>query len=191
MLNGCRACQRLLLAAVPLHGNMQRIHTVLQALEPWVALCHGGTVRLLRKHRSALHCGIASMRWCPPCFLQLFASLKQQLAAAEEATSRKTTELATQLKRAQDYIGQLMAERKQINNKFHDMKTDLLQRAQAACAQRDEARGRVGNGAYACVSRTPPRHDSCPCLHREHWPLCKSISLSLLGTGPATVRTAV
>ncbi len=79
-------------------------------------------------------------RW----YSQESASLKERLAAAEEATSRKTTELATQLKRAQDYIGQLMAERKQIDNKFHDMKTDLITRLQNACTQRDEARGRVG-----------------------------------------------
>ncbi len=71
-------------------------------------------------------------------------ALKQHLAAAEAATTRKTTEMAILLKNAQEYIGQLTAERKQVDNKFHAMKTDLITRLQNACTQRDEARGRVG-----------------------------------------------
>ncbi len=79
------------------------------------------------------------------------ASLREQLTALEEASTRRTTELAAQVKRGQDYIGQLMAERKQIDNKFHDMKTDLITRLQNACTQRDEARGRVSSSTVVAA----------------------------------------
>ncbi|EFJ44389.1 type XI myosin heavy chain MyoA [Volvox carteri f. nagariensis] len=74
---------------------------------------------------------------------QEMASLKERLAASEEMANRKAQEMATALKKAQDYIGQLMSERSQIDKKFHEMKSDLITRLQNACAQRDEARGRV------------------------------------------------
>ncbi|KAG2451764.1 hypothetical protein HYH02_003543 [Chlamydomonas schloesseri] len=70
-------------------------------------------------------------------------AIKERMAASEEAAKVKTAEMATALKKAQDYIGQLMNERGQIDKKFHEMKTDLITRLQNACAQRDEARGRV------------------------------------------------
>lgn len=69
--------------------------------------------------------------------------IKERMTASEEAAKAKTAEMATALKKAQDYIGQLMNERGQIDKKFHEMKSDLITRLQNACAQRDEARGRV------------------------------------------------
>ncbi|GFR45863.1 hypothetical protein Agub_g7314 [Astrephomene gubernaculifera] len=70
-------------------------------------------------------------------------ALKHKVAATEDAAKLKATELATALKKHQDYIGQLMSERSQIDKKFQEMKADLITRLQNACAQRDEARGRV------------------------------------------------
>ncbi|KXZ52496.1 MYO1A protein [Gonium pectorale] len=74
---------------------------------------------------------------------QEIESLKERLASSAEAGNRKHSELAAGLKKAQDYIGQLMSERKQVDAKFHEMKADLITRLQNACAQRDEARGKV------------------------------------------------
>ncbi|GLC68235.1 hypothetical protein PLESTF_000665000 [Pleodorina starrii] len=71
------------------------------------------------------------------------ATLRERLVSGEDQANRKAAEMATALKKAQDYIGQLMSERSQIDKKFHEMKTDLITRLQNACAQRDEARGRV------------------------------------------------
>ncbi|GLC49894.1 hypothetical protein PLESTB_000320300 [Pleodorina starrii] len=71
------------------------------------------------------------------------AILRERLVSGEDQANRKAAEMATALKKAQDDIGQLMSERSQIDKKFHEMKTDLITRLQNACAQRDEARGRV------------------------------------------------
>ncbi len=43
----------------------------------------------------------------------------------------------------QDYIQRLMAEKSDIDKRFHGMKDELIQRLQNACAQRDEARAQV------------------------------------------------
>ncbi|KXZ52497.1 hypothetical protein GPECTOR_9g541 [Gonium pectorale] len=74
---------------------------------------------------------------------QEIESLKEQLASSTEAGNRKHLELAAGLKKAQDYIGQLISERKHVDAKFYEMKADLITRLQNACAQRDEARGNV------------------------------------------------
>lgn len=43
----------------------------------------------------------------------------------------------------QDYIQRLMAEKADIDKRFHGMKDELITRLQNACAQRDEARAQV------------------------------------------------
>jgi hypothetical protein len=45
----------------------------------------------------------------------------------------------------QDYIQRLMAEKADLDKRFHGMKDELITRLQNACAQRDEARAQVGN----------------------------------------------
>ncbi|GLC45497.1 hypothetical protein PLESTM_001742200 [Pleodorina starrii] len=71
--------------------------------------------------------------------------LKERLAPAggEGQANRKAAEMATALKKAQDYIDQLRSERSQTDKEFREMKKDLITRLQNTCAQRDEARGRV------------------------------------------------
>ncbi|GLC45498.1 hypothetical protein PLESTM_001742300 [Pleodorina starrii] len=63
-------------------------------------------------------------------------------ARGRHARCRRGSEEAMD-QQAQDYIGQLISERSQIDKEFAEMKTDLTTRLQNACAQRDEARGRV------------------------------------------------
>jgi hypothetical protein len=43
----------------------------------------------------------------------------------------------------QDYIQRLMAEKADLDKRFHGMKDELIQRLQNACTQRDEARAQV------------------------------------------------
>jgi hypothetical protein len=43
----------------------------------------------------------------------------------------------------QDYIQRLMAEKADLDKRFHGMKDELIMRLQNACAQRDEARAQV------------------------------------------------
>lgn len=45
--------------------------------------------------------------------------------------------------RLQDYIQRLMAEKADLDKRFHGMKDELITRLQNACAQRDEARAQV------------------------------------------------
>jgi myosin-5 len=45
----------------------------------------------------------------------------------------------------QDYIQRLMAEKSDLDKRFHGMKDELITRLQNACAQRDEARAQVGS----------------------------------------------
>lgn len=66
-------------------------------------------------------------------------SLNAKLAESESGTAK----LRGELKKAQDYIGQLMNERSEIEKKFHSMKEDLITRLTNACNQRDEARENV------------------------------------------------
>lgn len=47
----------------------------------------------------------------------------------------------------QDYIQRLMAEKADLDKRFHGMKDELITRLQNACAQRDEARAQVQCGA--------------------------------------------
>lgn len=44
---------------------------------------------------------------------------------------------------SQDYIQRLMAEKADLDKRFHGMKDELITRLQNACAQRDEARAQV------------------------------------------------
>ncbi|KAF8063028.1 XI-F [Scenedesmus sp. PABB004] len=68
-----------------------------------------------------------------------------QTAAAAEAArvAGDRGELDKQLKVAQDYIQRLMAEKADLDKRFHGMKDELITRLQNACAQRDEARAQV------------------------------------------------
>lgn len=43
----------------------------------------------------------------------------------------------------QDYIQRLMAEKADLDKRFHGMKDELITRLQNACTQRDEARATV------------------------------------------------
>jgi hypothetical protein len=45
--------------------------------------------------------------------------------------------------RLQDYIQRVMAEKADLDKRFHGMKDELIARLQNACAQRDEARAQV------------------------------------------------
>ncbi|GLC45495.1 hypothetical protein PLESTM_001742000 [Pleodorina starrii] len=71
------------------------------------------------------------------------AILRERLVSGEGQANRKAAEMATALKKAQDYIDQLRSERSQTDKEFREMKKDLITRLQNTCAQRDEARGRV------------------------------------------------
>lgn len=42
-----------------------------------------------------------------------------------------------------------MAEKADLDKRFHGMKDELIQRLQNACAQRDEARAQVGDAGAA------------------------------------------
>jgi hypothetical protein len=54
----------------------------------------------------------------------------------------------------QDYIQRLMAEKADLDKRFHGMKDELITRLQNACAQRDEARAQVGS-SLCCVASLP------------------------------------
>lgn len=49
----------------------------------------------------------------------------------------------------QDYIQRLMAEKADLDKRFHGMKDELITRLQNACAQRDEARAQVRAPCFA------------------------------------------
>lgn len=61
----------------------------------------------------------------------------------------------------QDYIQRLMAEKADIDKRFHGMKDELITRLQNACGQRDEARAQVGDAV------DPYQESLC-------WPTCDS-----------------
>jgi hypothetical protein len=58
----------------------------------------------------------------------------------------------------QDYIQRLMAEKADLDKRFHGMKDELIMRLQNACAQRDEARAQVSG-----VLGWMPKHCSMHC----------------------------
>jgi hypothetical protein len=73
----------------------------------------------------------------------------------------------------QDYIQRLMAEKADIDKRFHGMKDELITRLQNACAQRDEARAQVRHTVelynYAlcsptCSSTQSPASHMAECL---------------------------
>ncbi|GFR45883.1 hypothetical protein Agub_g7337 [Astrephomene gubernaculifera] len=97
----------------------------------------------LRREKAALTIQIAKLLQDKKALEQKVHELQSMLETVQDAAKLKATELATALKKHQDYIGQLMSERSRIDKKFQEMKADLITRLQNACAQRDEARGRV------------------------------------------------
>ena len=57
----------------------------------------------------------------------------------------------------QDYIQRLMAEKADLDKRFHGMKDELIQRLQNACTQRDEARAQVSlDRVYAIIGELLP-----------------------------------
>jgi len=74
---------------------------------------------------------------------QEVVSLKAEVAAAAEAAAKAQAETERKMAKAQDYIQRSLAERSELEKKFHAMKDDLITRLQNACGQRDEARAQV------------------------------------------------
>lgn len=78
----------------------------------------------------------------------------------------------------QDYIQRLMAEKADLDKRFHGMKDELITRLQNACTQRDDARAQVSVGALMLV-KSPAVHTVCNLLHTSE---VRSFSAAWSGT---------
>jgi hypothetical protein len=102
---------------------------------------------------------------CTCCVaLQELDAARQAAASAADAAEKKLAELQKKLGTAQDYIQRQLAERQDIEKKFHAMKDDLITRLQNACSQRDEARGQVCFKACYNVLLACPRASFVCCM---------------------------